>query len=244
MISNKPNLWIFGDSYCNKNFINDSSHQGWPALVEQKYNVTNMSKIGSGPDYSVQQLVEMLKKTDPETKRHTHVFFGISDIFRIPMQFCNTQDQTNSLESLLSVYMAYKFRWWKPKNARELLTKHFTNKELNFVKKVYKENIFYSSYLDTELIKIILFLKEISKEFQTVCAVPLFDTLPYYFKPIENTENFLVLSNAVIEVFPVTTAFGVDKRNNHLPKHVHQKLVDSLWKWTAERQPFEFKDFL
>ena len=247
MISNKPNLWIFGDSYCDKNFRNDLSYEGWPALIEKEYNVTNMSKTGSGPDYSLQKLVDMLKKTDPKIRKRTHVFFGISDIFRIPMQFCNPPHRNNSLESLLVMHMMYKFRWLEPKNVaktKKLLSKYFTKKELNFIEKVYRENILYSSYSATELVKIIGFLKEVSKEFKTVCVVPLFNTLPYYLQPIENTENFLVMPDAAIEVFPNDTGFGEDPKNNHLPKHVHQKLVDAFWKWTNERQPFELKDFL
>lgn len=245
----KEKLWLFGDSYCDLYFRNDLSYKGWPELIREKYDVTNLAKTGSGPDYSMSKLVEMLEKTGPSARKQIHIFFGISDIYRIPLQFCNPQHRADSYESLLKVYMLNRFfpnfyNKESRKESKSLIQRHFTKKQQHFIENMYRENILYSSYKDTELLKIIFFLKGLSEEFKSVYVVSLFQNVPSFISTIKNTENFLFSPTTVQNIFPNNTKWGEDKNNNHLPKEVHQKLVDSFFKWTNERQPFDFKDFL
>ena len=247
MFNQKPALWVFGDSYCDPTFQNDKSFEGWPQLIKKEYNVTNLSKKGSGPDYSMQQLVQMLKKTKTKDRKNIHVFFVISDIFRIPLDFANPTIYTDSKESLLVNVMLLKFFPNELKNKIEIqkqVDETWTKQHQKKIEQIFRHHILYSSYSQTEIIKNILFLKELSLQFASVYVAPVYQHVPDFFPTIENTENFYVAKNKVIDAFDNNFGYGEDPRNNHIPKDSHKKLVERILKWTNELQPFEFKDLI
>lgn len=247
MLEHKPNLWIFGDSYCDPDFQNDKSYQGWPQLIKKEYNVTNLSKAGSGPDYSMQQLVKMLKKTKINDRKNIHIFFVISDIFRIPLDFANPSILTHSKESLIVNYMLFKFFPDTVKNSIELqkdIDKTWTTKQQKKIEQIFRHHILYSSYTKTEIIKTVLFLKELSFQFASVYVASVYQHIPDFFGTIYNTKNFYLAKTKIVDVFDNDFGYGEDPRNNHIPKDSHSKLVNQISKWTNKLQPFEFKDLI
>lgn len=247
MLEHKPNLWIFGDSYCDPDFQNDKSYQGWPQLIKKEYNVTNFSKTGTGPDYSMQQLVKMLKKTKVNDRKNIHVFFVVSDIFRISLDFANPFFEPHSKEALLVNFMLFKFFPKELKNRIELqkdINKTWTTKQQKKIEQIFRHHILYSSYTKTEIIKTVLFLKELSYQFASVYVAPVYQHIPEFFGNIDNTKNFYLAKNKIIDAFDNDFGYGEDPRNNHIPKDSHKKLVEHVSKWTKELQPFEFKDLI
>jgi hypothetical protein len=69
------NVWIFGDSYADKNY-NNACIENWPMLLEKKYNVKNFAVAGSGPEYSINTLYNEFRKTNATDVKKLQLYFS------------------------------------------------------------------------------------------------------------------------------------------------------------------------
>ena len=56
-------VWIFGDSFSHRQ-PSLGARKTWPRMLEKHYNVVNYSLDGTGPDWSLEKLVDSSNDTD------------------------------------------------------------------------------------------------------------------------------------------------------------------------------------
>lgn len=219
------NIWIFGDSYSDKEYTYDTSFESWPYSIEKTYNVKNFSKIGSSPDYSLYKLfTEIESVPDDELKNVTLIFF-ISGIHRFNFKFFDLKDHaittkfldTND-ESVMKDYKKYS----------------------QFIKNFFNHYIFHSSYDKSELIKIIGCLSLLSNKFKKVLVWPIFDRITI---DITNTNNFYFVKHPLHKIEPWPQGVVNDVRNNHMSKHNHATMLSQLTNWIDNNMEIDINNF-
>ena len=196
-------VWIFGDSYANENLEFSYS---WPVLLKQQYNVKNFAITGSGPDYQLSLFLDKLSTSDAS---NTDVIFFVSDTIRFNFKFLESPSEqyiikhlvkTSSFDTNIKKYKKYK----------------------TFINWFFRDYVYHSTYNETETIKIILLLKELSKHFNNMIIIPVFDNLNEPLISFDNTEKLCIVKNKFKEV-------ELDKFT-HEPNHMSQEVHDQVYK--------------
>lgn len=212
-------IWLFGDSYAREHPECDYS---WPILLKQQYNTKNFAVGGSGPDYQLSVFLDNLSCT-PDTSNIDVIFF-VSDIVRFNFKFLHCPshqyvlkhlDNTNTKVEHIGKYKKYK----------------------KFVKSFFQDYIYHSTYKETETIKIILLLKELSKHFSNMIIIPIFDNLDEPYVSFDSTKELCIIKNKFRDI----ESDEFMSNPNHMSRLVHAHVYERLSHWLDTHENICFK---
>lgn len=221
----KQQLWIFGDSFSDKNnsFFKYDGKESWPILIEDFYDVTNFSITGSGPHLMLQMLCNKISTNC----KNIIVLFFLGDCLRIDLNSLDKSKQWCIREIILD-RIDNMFADQKNKGADQnpKLLKFVKENEKN-TKWMGKEYLLQDAFLNIEPIKILSTLKIISEKFKKIIVFPCFQ---HEAKVIN---NFNIINNNI---------FFVDKQElhkrysdsdyhpNHIPIKQHKDFLNYVRK--------------
>lgn len=211
-------VWIFGDSYASENL---EFNYSWPVLLKQQYNVKNFALNGSGPDYQLSLFLEKL--TDLDTSNVDVIFF-VSDVVRFNFKFLESPSQQYIIKHLVN-------------NSNFDNSNKKYKKYKNFIKSFFQNYVYYSTYNETEIIKIILLLKELSKHFNNMLIIPVFDNLKEPLVSFDNTKKLCIIKNKFKDIDLCKFEYNV----NHLSQEVHTRVYEKLSYWLDTHKEIFFE---
>lgn len=217
-------LWIFGDSYADPNY--PQSDHAWPKLLQKNFKVTNFAARGTGPDFSLKILKEQIAKTRNIGFKKINVIFLVSDIRRYNFSFFNPKDQVfDFVTSRLGQKVPFLV---------ELETKY--EKYRTFYNNFERYYIAHSSYIDTELEKIISYLYMQQKYFDKMLVWPVFQEVSKNLIP--KNKRFHIPSKTLLEItYKGNEVLGTDTRPNHLDEEQHSCFYDEIMTYFETTQP-------
>lgn len=225
-------IWIFGDSYADRNYINDHMSISWPCQLEEAYIVKNFSKAGSSPSYQLSAMIDNVSITNDKKLKEITVLFFISGTLRFDFSF------------LSSTYQSVPLHYF---NQRDKLFKNYPDFEemindenREFIVNFFNSFALHTNYEETELIKIVSTINYYSQFFQKVLVWPIFK-LPKM--KVVSTDEFSFVPFCLFDVEPLYYKKGKDNRNNHLSSHNHQKMVEVLSKWINDNDAIKSSKF-
>jgi hypothetical protein len=210
-------VWIFGDSFAHEF---PQCKYSWPTLLKQDYKVQNFALGGSGPDYQISLLLNKIKECDTT---NIDLIFFVSDTSRFNFSFLKTPLDQYLIKHIgadtnIAVYKKHK----------------------KFIRAFFQNYIFHSTYTDTEIIKIILFLRELGNKFNNVLIIPIFDDLNECLIEVNSTKNVYIVKDKFQDV----ESDRFVNSTNHLSKEVHQHVYKKLVDWLSTNEKIIFKKSL
>jgi len=209
------NLLIFGDSFADPMPIKDRHLflYTWPNKLSKKFITQNFAVSGTGPDFSLQKFLAVDK--DINKKDNTLIIFCISSISRFNFKFFEPKDQI-LINHLLQSSM--------PTKLQDIANKYFEFKP--FIEKFFKQYIYHSTYLETEITKLLLILKYLTRNYKKTIVLPCFDNISPDLLNYTNSDNFFVYKNALMQYNRID--IEVDYRPNHMDEDHHKKFYDYI----------------
>lgn len=224
-------VWIFGDSYVDRNYTGCDTNYNWPRELENKYAIKNFGKSGTGPTWSLHCLLNEMQTQD--CSDITLMFF-VSEIFRLDLDFFEPKDQT----------LIYNFLTNNNDIENDLFNqkKAQYNKWLPFIDELWDQLISTQSFRQTELLKIISSIQLLSQSFKKTLIWPCFDSLPITIKNINKTT---VVDYPLIELVDRNDyAYCADPRVNHLSEANHGIMFKLLCDWIDYNLPVDTSKFV
>jgi hypothetical protein len=220
-------IWIFGDSYSDEEYKTENQIS-WPIELRKKYSVTNFSKCGTGPDWSLNLLYNEINKNN--NLSDVSLIFFISSIYRFDFSFYDRPDDQ----------VLYQFLTWPGyKISKKTIRKYLMYQ--NFCKSFFLFFAENKNFDQTSMIKIIGSLKLFENCFEKILIWPIFDELN--LSVADNKKFYIIkqmLSKIEDNVFP---EFGKDLRANHLSEDNHKIMLDLLSNWIDYNIPIDTKIF-
>ena len=224
-------VYIFGDSFSDPD--HDYAVAGnykWAEELSKKYNIKNLSKKGTGPEYQIKNLINLIRKTPPEELAQSKLIFFVSDPMRKYWKFLKPKHQ------YLIPYII-----------------HPSHRQNNFdlfcqTKDYLKYNIFLRNYdgykgiqPNEELIIFYNSLYSFAHRFSNTLVWPCFHCIPETFL-INNTHNFNTINTSLIDI---SSAENVDdkQKNMHLHFLNHQIMLEQLSNWIDKNTHIDVKKF-
>jgi hypothetical protein len=225
-------LWIFGDSYAASTYHPDSSigEITWVKELEKNYDVSNFALSGSGPDYSLNNLINEIAKYKKYELRDIIVIFIIPEIYRINFDFLKPHDQ------IVSIAM---HNLSLNQNGKDLIKPYL--KYETFIKDVFKHYVLSSSYMDTELTKMLGWLQLHSHMFKKMLIWPTNDKASEWINL--SSPNVLFIDTPIFEIEDDHADFGYDSRYNHLTQVNHYTMLDQISSWIDHNTPIDIGKF-
>jgi hypothetical protein len=214
-------VWIFGDSFADPNYANDL-HQtvnldSWPNRLAQTYTVENFARSGTGPDYSLNLLLDALVEHQDRT-HDISVIYLASDNMRLNLVnrfYQNPSQQVHLID--------------------------IANKEIKHSGYMFAKNIF--QYLITEewnrreIVKQFGSINSLAGCFKRVAYIPVTGGYPLYDDLYTVADNLSYVSyvdnHALVNISisePEYSA-GIDPRSNHFSPRCHDYLYNSFDRW-------------
>lgn len=215
-------VWIFGDSFAQEH---PECEHSWPMLLKKEYTVKNVAMGGSGPDYQISLLLNEIKKYDTT---NVDIIFFVSETSRFNFNFLKTPRHQYLIKHLST--------------DSTLFTKDTTTyrKYKKFIKAFFQNYVLHSTYNDTEIVKIILLLRELGSKFNNMLIVSTFDDLDNCLINIDNTKNVHIVKNKFKDV--ETDRYMSSA--NHLSKEVHKHVYEKITYWLSTKEKIIFKNKL
>lgn len=225
-------VWLFGDSYADRNYYNDNSYISWPKLLEEKYSVKNFAKAGTSPSYQLNYLIDNYIIQKNKSTENIIIIFLLSNTLRFDFKFLEPVFQ-----GLPYHYFVQRQEIFKKFNSFE---KMLNDSQQRFIVDFFKNFVLHTNYEDSEYIKIISTLYYYSNFFKKTLVWPIFK-LP----KIENVKNdkFSLVDFKLFDVEPIKYKFGEDPRNNHLSKKHHDVMIESIEQWIDQSIPIDINLF-
>ena len=215
--NNKPEVWIFGDSFTTEFYGNQVGKvytDTWPYMIKNHYNTYNPSLCGVGPHTMINLLLNNRKKTVTYTEDITVLFF-FSSIMRVNYEFLQIVEHQ-------SVML----------NFNHDITKQYQNykDKVDFFHKYY----FTEQWVENNILYIVFTLLYLTKIFKKILVFPIFEKefhyilnwYKYFFKKNmpENLHivDFCLYAN-VCNHNKISSKTQADLNPNHLleDKHIH-----------------------
>ncbi len=211
-------VWIFGDSYSYRH-PEPGAVRTWPRMLEKKYNVVNYSLQGTGPDWSLEQLVNIPDDTD--TSNISLIFF-VSNITRQNWKFWKSPSH-----QFLSVDIVFNKWLLEVKEVIELKRKYHNHKD--FAKQTIKNRK--DSWAKIEHQKVLGMLNLVAPKFKKVLIVYCFnDCHPWGKEEFILGPNMHIFSKVMETLYPSQEQQS-DGLYNHLPIETHKKIFKHFKNW-------------
>ncbi len=224
----KKEVWIFGDSYSDPSFKHNDTIS-WPNEIANKYNITNFSCLGTGPDWSLELLQKNIKQLDKSKLKNIDLIFFISHVSRFNFSFYNHQ-QDQVLTPLIA--------------ARQSLNKHSKreikqySKYQSFCKDFFRYYANSNLFDEQTLLKIIGNLKLYEPIFNKILVWPIFQEIDL---PVSSNNFYFV--DKCLSSFENTYGHAMDTRNNHLSLANHEIVLEQLSNWIDHSNPIDTSKF-
>jgi hypothetical protein len=226
-------VWIFGDSYSDRNYYNDDSSLSWPLMLEEKYLIQNFSRAGSSPSYQLKCLIEKVATENKERLNNIIVLFLVSNVLRFDLKFLDV--------TFHSVPYHYFIDREKLLEKNEIFNQMLTSDNKQFILDFFRDYVFHTNYEQTEVIKIVSTLNYYSNFFKKTLVWSIFD-MPKL--EIINTDKFNFVDFKLFDIEPFKFKFAEDIRNNHLSKDNHTKVFKLLEGWIENHNQILKKDVI
>lgn len=241
-------IWLFGDSYAQQSRIVfdatkddiDYNFVSWPCRLEQKYNLKNFARGGTGPTWSLNVLHDAVLKE--ENLKNVTCIFLVSAIWRLDLDFYqDPSDQFLTSKIPVPDTNMINFGWniFDLNNEEKQIIKPYKS-QTKFVKDLWKNFLLTDSFQNTEILKIIGNLKLYSNMFEKILIWPIFH------KPIieiTSEHNFYYVKDLLFEIEKDSYNFGYDPRPNHLSEPNHEIMFDQLCNWIEKNQSIDISKF-
>lgn len=219
-------LWIFGDSYADPSYPQLNT---WPKKLERQYKVSNFALKGTGPDWSLDKLKTQIEDTNQSQLKNVNVIFLISDIRRYNLSFLEPRHQ---------VFDFTTRRAGIPNDTLINLKKKYKKYE-DFYNQFEKYYITNSSYIDTEVKKIISYLFMQTRYFNKLLVWPIFDDVENF---VPDNKTFHVPSKCLRKLTDTgNTIIGEDTLANHLTQEQHDCVFDEFLSYFEYHRPINVK---
>lgn len=225
-------LWIFGDSYSDSSYHNNEA--AWSKKIEKVYNVQNLSKSGSGPEYQLGLFRKSILDTDVNDLKETTLIFFLSHNSRKNFEFVeHPEDQSFMLH--IASNTLYKDEWQQNKVKKYAAYKPF-------LKEFYKYYYLSHDLDDFEYIQQIVLIKEFSKFFKKALVITVFNNAPdsnlhkKFNSIIDDSENFTYARGPALHF--VERDVNI-KEANHMCIENHQLLYNQLINWIENNVPVD-----
>lgn len=212
------NILIIGDSYSDT-YIDQhqwKTWKTWPNVLTEKYNVTNLSKHGSGPNWALEQLKHY---ENNNTTSDTILIFFISHPLRPNFKFFSSPHHQNlnwlNKDNKNSAYMQGSYRRFLP-----FLT--------NFIK-------FNDLDLELEVLKYVSYLKTISFKYKKVLVFSNFFDIDNTIFCSINTNKFFVVKDRLRNL----TRHQDENSPNHISQETHYQMIEWLEQYIENSTRFD-----
>lgn len=226
-------VWIFGDSYSDINYDLGNEFT-WVKSLHKKYNVTNFSRSGTGPDWSLELLHNKILNTDKEILKNISIIFLISDVYRFNFSFYN-----ESKHQVLYSYMIDLYNLRNTSIVDEEISQY--KKYRKFCKSHFTYVCGEPTYWEISMTKIIGALSIYSKLFEKILVWPIFYTTNIDILP---TENFLYVTCPLYDIEKISYDYHCDTRANHISKENHVVMLEALSNWIDDNESIDCSKFV
>lgn len=213
-------IWIFGDSFSDRNYTGSDTNYTWPRELEKKYLVRNFSKSGSGPAWQLAKLLKSISEVPENYCNDVILIFFVSEMFRLDLDFLNPGDQT----------LMYNFLTNNNNIKNDLFNEKKTQyKEyITFIKQLWLHYLSTDSFKQTELIKTVGALSILSSKFKKTLVWPCFDE---FVTDINNNTTCYIIDFDLVNLEKTDYDYKNDPRINHLRKENHKTMFTQLCNW-------------
>lgn len=218
----KKKLWILGDSFASP-FWPRLHFESWEFRMGKKYDTLNLALDGTGPDYSVGKLLDLLFKHQ-DTAADTSVIFLLSHIFRFNFKFFDSHDQ------VLSTYVFDN----SDAESVDRLMKY--DRYRVFMEDFMTEYVWHSTYYKTEFLKTVGLLKMLSQSVEKMLVWPVFDQ--QHLCNVTSDSKFFYVEDKLADM-ETTHVVGRDTRPNHMSECNHDVMFRQLSNWVDNKQPID-----
>ena len=217
-------VWIFGDSYADRDQDNGSK-LSWPLQLEKNFNIKNFAKCGTGPNL---QFKAMLKQIDMcKDTSNVSIIFLISDINRHNFSFLKSESHSTYMVNVINDDAGID-------KASRSLIKEYRKKYGNFIKSFFREYWLYNDLGDLEFLKFIGILKNFSPMFEKVLAINIFEDIDdnnHHYHKIKksiSSDNFHFANGT--RLFMYEKMFNTYEPN-HMCQTNHNIMYNELSNW-------------
>lgn len=229
----RKRLWIFGDSYADPNPGYKSNFETWVYMLAKRYDVTNLAVSGTGPDYSVSKLLEMISD-HPRIVKDVSVIFMVSSKYRFNFKFLDHTDQ------VIAPYISDCYTGGRNDASMKLIERY--SRFGGFVTDFMQQYVWHSSFNKTELLKTVGLLRMLTQHVEKMLVWPIFDTQDLV--EVRDEDNFFYVSSELADIEGVAgNGFSNDIRPNHLRKENHDVMFKQLCDWMDHRTPIDVSRF-
>jgi len=210
-------IHIFGDSYARE-YDYELYPYVWSNRLKSQFNIKNYAEGGTGPDWSLQKIINLVNEIEDTS---SYLIFCLTDIYRLNFRGFEPRDQF-MVSKLLT-----RPEGDSAKDLKKLFKKYMRYRSM--INVVYRHLLSYSSYHDTEILKIILYVKFFSDKFKKILILPCFDELTLTIDVLKkiNENNFYVHSKSLFRYAEEIKGW-YDERPNHLEKSQHTLLYNDI----------------
>jgi hypothetical protein len=212
----KKKLWIFGDSFADPHYMVDNKPGTgtWVSGLTERYDTTNFSRCGTGPDWSINHLLDAMEQTPEHELQNISVIFLISYTLRFNLGFLDDRDQ------VLCSLLAGDESW------QEIKTDTDYSNYCKFMFMFFEHYVVHSKYDRSEILKIIGLLKILSNQLEKILVWPVVDRASIV---PNNDDRFQFVNHPLIEISgPIPYP---DLRFNHLSTDKHPVMLTCLIQW-------------
>jgi hypothetical protein len=229
----KKKVWIFGDSYGDLTYT-QRDPLTWPGELNKKYDVSNFSMTGTGPDWSLSLLNENMKSQGLDNLKDVTLIFLISSAFRFNFSFYETPKHQRLFSIFDNVYNLKDTLRYKKELVKYSSYRKFCREFLKY----YADE---QNYCSTKLMKITGTLKLYEPFFEKIMVWPIFDDTD---TPISQTDKFYYVDKK-LSLLEYNNKFqGKDSRSNHLSKENHVVMLEQLLNWIEYNTPIDLSKFI
>mgnify|MGYP003660832193 CR=1 FL=1 len=211
-------VWIFGDSFSHRQ-PSLGARKTWPRMLEKHYNVVNYSLDGTGPDWSLEKLVDSSNDTD--TSDISLIFF-VSNMHRQNWNFWKS-----SSHQFLSVELVLNIWFQEVKEVNSLKREY--NKYKDFAKQTLKFRK--ESWSKIEHQKILGMLNLVAPKFKKVLIVYCFDDFIWDKERFILGPNVHIFSKVMETLHTNSSEQQFDGLYNHLPIERHKEIFKTFKNW-------------
>lgn len=209
-------IWIYGDSFSDKNYPFGKYTGSWLELLELDYNIKNSSLAGTGPDYSIEKMINQLSDVDKDD----YLIFIVSWSARFNLKnfYRSDKNQVNST--------------WIDQVTDRIKTEFVDpNTGIEFLRNIFKYQYPTNELLYIETLKHIALINSFSNRFKRILIWPVED-IAYTGRLFDNVT--LVeqgIGNISHKDHPHKSRLGTDQRQNHLSLPNHTIMYNQLKQW-------------
>lgn len=210
-------IWIYGDSYSDPDYPFGDYAGCWLEQLSADYNIKNSSLAGTGPDYSIEQMMKQLSDVDKDDC----LIFVVSWPARFNLKNFYTKDQ-------------YQVNSTHIDRVTERIKTEFLinpNTGIEFLRNIFKYQYPTNELLHTETLKHIALINSLSNKFKRILIWPVLD-IEYPGRLFDNVT--LVeqgIGNISNKDHPHKSRLGTDPRRNHLSLPNHNIMYNQLKQW-------------